>query len=235
MIILPHRRKAFRGGGGGGSGLLTDLVSWWDMSASSGNEPDQHGANDLTDNGGITYHATNGPGSKPCRLLDGTDDFFVGGDYAEFNAGSWTLAGWFYKTSGDCIYEKGTALSAASYTFLFYDESSSTDQFYTSNGSAAGYTTWLGTVRNGWCFAALTFDSATNAATFSNPDYSSGSRTVTGGLVNEGGSFAIGRGLVYGDKLNGRVGPTGLWTRVLTSGEITELYNSGNGLSYADL
>lgn len=47
--------------------------------------------------------------------------------------------------------------------------------------------------------------------------------TLTGSVFNFGGSYG---------GANGKIDDTGIWNRILTDDEVTELYNSGNGKAY---
>lgn len=227
MVINPYAFAT-----GGGSTLLTGLFDYWDLTSASGNETGQHASNVLTDNGGVGYNATGGPDGGPCRVFDGTDDFLQGGDYAFFNSGDWTIAGWFYGTAGDCYLYKGGTWPA--YTLLLYDESTGGFQFWTNGGS--NNNTQIAAVRGSWFFIKLDYNATTTVARISTNAGTHGSRTVTGTLNDVANPLLIGAdGASALPFLQGRANKLGMWSRLLDDAEATTLYNSGAGLNYADL
>jgi len=54
----------------------------------------------------------------------------------------------------------------------------------------------------------------------------------TTGCQDGTNNFLIGAIHGGGDYMDGLVDEVGIWNKVLTSGEITDLYNSGSGLAY---
>jgi hypothetical protein len=89
-----------------------------------------------------------------------------------------------------------------------------------------------------WYFAAMYYDSSTNKVGVS-LNASAWTETSVTGTINTGGDQVKFARLSYqsgwDNYYNGRLDEWGHWGRVLTTAELTELYNSGNGLSYSDL
>jgi hypothetical protein len=46
------------------------------------------------------------------------------------------------------------------------------------------------------------------------------------------GDYRVGSNQDFGEKASGLIDSVGFWKRVLSSGERTTLYNSGNGIEY---
>jgi hypothetical protein len=238
MIILPHRRKAFRGGDG--STLLTDLVAWWDMSALSGNEPDQHGSFDLTDSGGVTYNATGGPGSKPCRIFDGTNDYLTVATSGNLtiNRNNLTWAGWVYKTSDlgyDCIGDWHSSLTTK--CKLAEDGTNKIALWEPLNTNLPfGNPLLAGDWATGsWFSYVLRFNISVGWDLFwNNTKYSNATMTAPSSATD----FMLGAYAYAGTRyftLNGKMGPTCFAKRDWSDAEASEFHASGNGLSYADL
>lgn len=234
MIINPYR---FAGGGGGGSnGLLTNLVSYWKLDEASGTRVDSHGSNDLTDNNtvgsaaGIISNAadfteadseylsttTLPVSSFPCSFscwvkLDDTADEY------EFLS----LA----KNSSPVVYIALRSPPSRGYELQVRSGGSTFDgsNFAAANGGTLS-TDWTHVVAviSGSGDAKLYVDNVlveTDTNTFSWPP----------GMDE----FAIGR---IGDSSPGysncAVDEVGIWSRALSASDVTNLYNSGNGLAY---
>ncbi len=86
---------------------------------------------------------------------------------------------------------------------------------------------------NEWSHVVITFDDATNAAIF----YVNGTQSIK---VNAGaGDFASSKLYIGAAQLpgvqnffNGTIDELGFWNKTLTNGEVTILYNGGDGLGY---
>lgn len=102
-------------------------------------------------------------------------------------------------------------------------------------------------VSNGWIYFndhdgdTLDFGSAWSTVYVDNVVVTSGSTTVTKnewhhivGILSSSGTDNIFIGCRYSlaDYMNGKFDEIGVWNRTLTSTEVSELYNSGDGLQY---
>jgi len=58
-----------------------------------------------------------------------------------------------------------------------------------------------------------------------------GSATLTGVITDIGGAWRVGGG-EFGYQVNGYVDEVGIWQRTLSAAEVSQLYNSGDGLAY---
>lgn len=216
--------------------LTDNLVSYWKLDASSGNESDSHGSNTLTEIGtaGSTSGKLNGgrvvDGAFPTldgfslsdnSAFDGTDRAFTLALW--INATSLSGEGWFLSKWGSLanrefrLYTTGTTL-----VFTIGDSSVSTTSV--NWGSALSTGTWYHVC----CWhdpSANEIGVVVNAGTPVTASWSTG-------IQDGAAAFEVGCNTTDGNNWQGTLDELGLWSRVLTSQERTDLYNSGNGLAY---
>lgn len=210
--------------------LLTDLVAYWKMDEASGTRIDSHGSIDLTDNntvGSATGKINNAAdfekdntesltSSAAGALFSGVTAFTINlwvnaeslvdfqGILGSQNSNTWSL-----------IYRDGTRLRW---------NVAGTDQDYSYSLSTSA-----------WVMITVGFDDAGNQTFVSVNGAAKTTSSNTGTPSTTATLFAIGfntgTGTLYWD---GLVDEVGFWSRVLTDDEISQLYNSGNGLAYED-
>lgn len=188
--------------------LTDNLVSYWKLDESSGNAVDSVGSNTLT-NSNVTYATgkiNNG------AVFNSTSDTLIGTSIS--NPLSFSF--WYNVTQGNSVTYLANASpdntiqsKSSGFTWQIYDGTSSRD-----------FTT---TVKNAtWTHVVFVYN-GTGYLLYENGTYI---ETVTSNQI----SFdKIGRS---GSNINGTIDEVGIWNRALTSGEVTELYNSGVGLQY---
>ncbi len=224
--------------------LLTSLISYWKMDEASGTRVDSNGANNLTDNNStgsttgkinsaadfneaaLTYlsHADNSDLST--GDIDFTLNFWVKSSDFTISSGFPFIAckGWLSDNSADqewCVLVNGSPAP-----FAFYVGSgTSTNNVVNSTGGTPSTGTWY--------MVTVWHDSvnnligiALNAGTADTASHSAG--------VNDGTrDFSIGARPAGSLGWHGQIDEVGFWKRVLTSGERTQLYNSGAGLAFS--
>lgn len=236
FIINPYRHA----GGGATNGLLTGLVSYWKLDETTGTTAyDAHGSNDGT----ITGATINQTG-----IIDKCYDFDGSGDYVD-------LGDWFDGSNSDfsvsCWVELNDT-SSTSYVAVGFDQASIIEPYWMLlHRSDEGGWTWQTDV--GFPDGATRPSITTGASTSfehivlvrdatsgsisiwrNGTEYKDASYNPTFQADHILGRMYIGR-LSYGTNLmNGKIDEVGLWTRVLTSDEVSDLYNSGSGLAYGD-
>lgn len=225
--------------------LTDNLVSYWKLDEASGNRADSHGSNTLTDNNTV--------GAAAAVINDGanfvranSEHLSLSGSGLQPGTTDFTITAWI-KQSGDQVdFENYTFIGRADQFGsggergwrLFSQHAAHTLRILFApgdGGSPVGDIISFGLTPDTWYFVELFYDYSASQLSASLDD---GSRvTVTGSaplLATLATDFGIGGslGLIPGDFLEGMVDEVGYWTRELTSGERTELYNSGDGLSY---
>ena len=226
--------------------LLTSLESYWNLDEASGNAVDSHGSNTLAETSG-TIAAATGPGG-----VSGSRDFEAGdteyltiADNASLSTGDidFTIAAWVqFESLGAnrsivSKYNTGTvreywllyALSTDRLTFTVSNDGTATTPVPADSLGAPSTGTWYFVVA--WHDAAAnTTNIQVNDGAVDSVSYSSG--VLDGGALFSFGATNSGAGTNHHDGLIAKVG---FWKRVLTSGERTQLYNSGTGLLYSEL
>jgi hypothetical protein len=218
---------------------LTDsLISYWKLDEASGDRADSHGANTLTDNN--TVGSTTGKINSAADFASASSEYLSHVDNSDLSTGDidFTIAAWVYLadlSTFRIIVSKDDEASGSREYFLEFNGSTfafnlfkATDSQITATWSSTpSATTWYYVV--GWHDAAANemYIQVNNGT----PD-----GIATGGSLQASGNaqFMIGAREYSGfpSYWNGRIDEVGFWKRVLTSGERTDLYNSGSGFAY---
>ena len=224
--------------------LRDSLISWWELNESSGSRVDAHGSNDLSDintvlaatgkqGNGADFEATNSEALTISDAsqsgLDITGDFSVslwlngetaGGNGVLFS--KWLTTGdqrsyaLFWWSSGNVLR-----------TYISSDGTNANTSKISVSGALSGST---------WYHVVFVYDASAGEVTL----YIDGTATGVGATGHKtsihSGSAQFALGDASGDfgYLDGILDEVAIWSRTLTSGEVSELYNSGAGLSYAD-
>jgi|DEB0MinimDraft_6_1074348.scaffolds.fasta_scaffold54255_2 hypothetical protein len=222
---------------GASNGLLTDLESYWKLDEASGTLADSHGARDVTNNG-ATYGAT---GIIDDALdFDGSNDYATTGTWTGFASGTKTISFWFKAdvipttvtpkdriiTIEDNSYQDRPAFTAG----LF---SSTLDVGFGGN-PWNGYVNLISVSTATWYHIVATMNYSTGALSVYVNGSLEGTATNTG-LVHSNVIVQFGRfNSPFGQFFNGILDEVGIWSRELSSTDVTNLYNSGSGLAYGD-
>ncbi len=131
---------------------------------------------------------------------------------------------------------KGTLSTAATHVFTIYIDFLDRLSFAISDG-AVNYTVQSAALTdNTWAFFSVTYNATTDVLSMS---INRGVATTTTSVPDPQdivANFRIGGAQSVGsDNFLGQESLFGIWTRVLTSTELDELYHSGTGILYADL
>lgn len=216
--------------------LSTNLVAYWKFDESSGNASDSSGnGNTLTNNNTVTY--TTGKINN-CATFGSSDTdkyFQVNSALSATSGGAYSVSMWVNINTDPAsnsyfIYDvDNTNIRLV----IWYLDSSGTKtlRFYDS-GTSMDYNTAL-TVGT-WYHIVIT-RSASKAMTL----YLNGS-SVASGFTGGSSANALNRTVLGGasdsqTSANAlcKIDETGAWSRALSSTEVTQLYNSGNGLPYS--
>ena len=249
--VLPaaELETLFNSGSGKRYDELTDaekvgLVSYWDLTETSGTRSDSHGTNHLTDNNTVTYAINKGGASE------GVGASFVEGNSEALSRADASLVNWPH---GDFHLSMwvNTGASTAGHMASKRDGAGAREWRLSTNtsGGAAGDRAYLTASSNGtdeditlntgddslppgvWGFVEVEREGTTwKVAT-------NGNAYVTGGSAFFNGEAPFQLGCVNATQalfFTGQIDEVGLWNRVLTSQERTDLFNAGRGLFYGD-
>lgn len=223
---------------------LTDsLVAWYRLDEASGSRADSSGnAYTLTDNNTV--------GSNTGLVSALAADFVAAsseslsathaGLIAPFTiAAAWSWVLWIYpespieSTLSEPIstYNSTKGIQCRRRGQTAFGSSTIAWDIVNDAGTAKRIEGTANTPINNWSMIALVYNGSGSAFCRTNASTSGNTTGITGTLT-PAATFRIGaRGAPTGaDYWDGRVGPVGLWSRALTSGELDQLYNSGAGL-----
>ena len=216
--------------------LLTDLRNYWALDEASGNRADTVGSVTLTDNNSVTSAtglfgtAAEFDASNSEMLTNTTSGF-------DFYTNDFTINIWATKT-----------VDSSSFIGLFSNRFGTVSNGWITLGTRDRILTLeVKSVTNitasdsfnphnqGWQMYTITYNATSKVLTLYRNTTSAG--TAGAGTPEPGDAsngISIGRWFEGAQHWDGLSQGVGLWTRILDSDEIDELYNSGDGLAYAN-
>lgn len=209
-----------------GGTLTTGLVSYYRLSDTT----DFYGSNNLTNNGGATFRAgkyNNGvdfgttipQSSKALSFSTGLGIDLSGA----FSISFWAKIASTPGVDGSCLLDWRSTTGTASYLIVATNPSATTLGNCSFGGNNIKPDTALGTTWNHFVF---TRTGAGATAVYVNGN-SVG--TGTGANSNAGNKFVLGAYTNIQFGLAGLIDEVGIWSKALSTTEISDLYNSGNG------
>jgi hypothetical protein len=220
--------------------LTDNLVAYWKLDEASGTRADSVGSNTLTDINTVT--SATGKINNAGQFTKSNNEALSIANNTDVQLGDidWTVTAWVYLDSepGQMdIISKATGFSTGTREFeLMY----LSDRFVLNTG---GFISPVATADNfgavstsTWYFIVAWHDAAGNTINISVNNGTANSTATSGSFGTQGsGEFTIGSYNANQTTLwtyDGRIDEVGLWKRVLTSQERTDLYNSGAGFAY---
>jgi len=217
------------------STLLTGLTGYWKLDESAGatRNDSTANANHLTDHN--TVGSSAGKIGNAANFVSASSRYLSHADAAAFQMGSSTdfsLAAWVKYT-------------ATNQLFVCYGQFGATNKhYYFTNGTGISAVVGDGTTNvtvgavhafddNAWHLAIMTASRTGNLTLYVDNTVEGVPTSIsTLGSLNNTLGFAIGADPLPQLYFDGSVDEVGLWNRVLTSGELTELWNAGAGKTY---
>lgn len=224
-----------------GGTLPTSLVSYWPLREAGGTRLDAMGKMHLTEVAGEAVTSAAGKvGTAAAAFAGNTSSRLrcIDNPHIVSGATSFTIAGWAYLTNlsatrllmgkTDGVSQRSWYLSyfQTNNTMLFYfahDPAGITSASVESNAAAVSAATWFFFACGKNASANQIFVKINNASTKTAAS-STAIQTVTSRLVLGGNDLA-------GSEHLGRLEQVGYWSKALSSTELTDLYNNGNGVS----
>ena len=218
--------------------LTDNITACWHFDESSGNAADSVGSRTATNQNTVTYSA--GKFSNAATFAAASSQYFT---FTKFDPGSsaFSIAFWFKYTGTippsvyPCIIsqwdetggDREWAVAIVGSNMYFYVADSGS----TSNTLAS--TTTL--VQNTTYFCVCT-KSGTTGKIYINASLEGTKTTFVSTVVSGSASPRIGHSYRFGNKSdnywNGQIDELTIWSRELSSTEVTTLYNGGTGLAY---
>jgi hypothetical protein len=232
--LLLLRKRAT---GGAASPLLTDLVAYWKLDETAGTRFDSVSANDLSDNGGVGFGI--GKIGNAASFVNANNEYLSRPMVPDLQlTGDLSLSCWFKldaSASPSAYYGLVSSDTNASDRGLRleWDVIAQTSRFviFDSVGGVFAIATWGTTLSvDTWYHVIAWYDSTADTA---NITINNGIPvSVTGSGVVETAATTFYVGLRDGEPMWGLIDEVGIWSRVLTAAERTQLYNGGAGLTY---
>lgn len=219
--------------------LTYGLVSYWKLDESSGNASDSVGSNTLTNNNSASYAA--GKINNGVDLETSSSQSLTCADNASLSiTGDMSISLWVKPESlvaNQVIIGKWASTSDQR-SYAFFINSSGVLRAYISSDGTNANTSKLdltATTLSAGTMYYLTFVYDASAGSISLYINGSLNNTSTGhktSIYNSTSIFGLGNNLEDFDYFDGIIDEAALYNRILTSDEVTSLYNSGAGLTY---
>lgn len=217
---------------GGGSTLLTSLRAYWAMDETTGMVlSDELGSYNGTTSGVASVTSVLGYSRQYTSSSSQYSDF--GQTVGDLGTGDFSINFWFRAPSlpGDEQGLMGTAgipsfyvTTSSTNTLLGVFNFSGTDLTFASNGAFSA---------NAWYMITVTVARAGLATMYVNGTAQTDTEDISASSavsLTTNAYYYIARSGI--DYFNGYIDEAGIWTKVLSAGEVTELYNAGSGKSY---
>ena len=213
---------------------LTDsLISYWKFDEASGNALDSHGTNDLTDNN--TVGSATGKIGNARDFELGNAEYFSKASNSDLQTGDidFTITCWVKLESNGQTMQVVTKYSDASNEYaIIYDNVNAKFYFYSGTSfTSVASTTPTPIATATWYFIAVWFNASANSINIKVNNGTTYSNTVTPTSAGSA-NFKIGLRDDSTQYWDGLIDEVGFWKRLLTSDELTSLYNGGSGLAY---
>jgi len=212
--------------------LTDNLVSYYKL---EGNSTDSVGSNNGTDTS-ITYSHANG------KVLQGAG--FGGaskislGTSSTLNPAALTITAWVkassFANAYNAVYARTTDADGLKFNLLSVKTDGRIAVYFSGTGgtisSDGPSTTAIST--GTWYLLTMTYSTTAGLIIYINAEVDN-SVAANGTLATITGTSYIGEDAYYTPRFwNGAIDEVGVWSRVLTPTEITQLYNYGAGLTY---
>jgi hypothetical protein len=215
------------------SPLLSSLVAHWRLEEASGTRFDSHGGNDLSENNSVGSAA--GKLGNAVLFAAANEESLAIADNGTLSMGDidFTIAGWVYFESlgsGGLVSKWG---AGPVLEYMVYFNGTNLQFLISANGSAAvSITNSQAVSATTWYFFVAWHDAMANTINLTVNNNTAASLSHSTGVFDGTAAFSLGRNEEGLSWLDGRLDSVSIWKRILTSGERTQLHNSGNGLDY---
>lgn len=207
------------------STILNNINAYYKLDESSGNASDSIGGNTLTNNGTVTY----GTGKINNGAINNATNtkYLAAASSISYSSGTNRTWNFWYNATAFTGYLLDNLNSAGGgLRMIAYGGGDSQIHMFANGNEVLSGTLSTST----WYMVTIT-KTGTTYELFING--TSKGTTAVGALSYTGDYFVgLNSGPTGGGGGNGTIDEIGVWSRVLTSGEISSLYNSGSGLAY---
>lgn len=217
--------------------LIDNLLSYWKCDEASGDLLDAHGSVDLTD--------TNTVGSATGIINNGRDYELSNSEYhtatdpnsLDFGDEDFSISLWFNMETASntlgLLWKGNPDFSQAGYRLRMTSVAGFPGvRFQVRNTTTGTVTSSVSFSASTWVHIVAWHDSVGNEIGVRWNDSAQSTTSHSNGCAANALDFEIGRAASSGAYFDGIIDEVGIWDKVLSSSEITDLYNSGSGLAY---
>ena len=221
--------------------VIDNLIGDWELDEANGNALDSHGSNPLTDTNTV---GTNGSGWRDFEADN--SEYFSHGDNADLSTGhiDFSVETWVQmesKTIDRCIVQKWDGTGTE--WIIWYDQfgnfgTADRFGFLIHNGLSviAAQANNLGSPSLSTPYQIIArVNATTKTISITVNDGTPNTNTYSANVDDTGAGFYIGSNGGTANYWDGLIQRTRFWKKELTDAEVTWLYNSGSGRSYADI
>lgn len=220
------------------STLNTSLISYWKLDEASGTRVDSEPTGtpqDLTDNN--TVNQTNGVIGSAAWFIAANSEDLTRSDSADLDLldEDWSISAWAYlDTTGanrSIVAKYTTTGNQRGYALIYSSSASRWQAIVSSNGVntvTLNANTFGAPSISTWYHLVLIHDSVNNLLRII-VNGTEDSVSYGTGVFDSTSNFYIGNAGFSGAYHNGKIDEVGIWRKVLSASEITELRNSGSG------
>ncbi len=218
------------------STLLNGLVSWWELDEASGTRFDAHASNDLSDNNTVGQAA--GKVSNAADFVAAQSEYLShAGSPFSLGDASFTITAWIYTNAvGTSRWVLGKDGEGNSEYSIRFDGSTNRIQWQVSPDGAADVivtATSFGALSAAtFYFVAVGHDADADETWVSINDGAVDTTAHAGGVNQGARAFVLGARSTPSNYWDGRLDNVTFHSRRLTASELTELFNSNNGIPY---
>lgn len=206
--------------------LTDNLISYWKMEGNSNDSVDSNNGTDTS----ITYGTSYGKIAQGA-LFNGTTSK-ISLPTSTNISGDFTVSMWIKPPNAGYSGQLFTDWNTSTKNIYIQVDANNLLAFYRGDGTTgqdSALTTATPLTGGTWYFVVFTQSGTTKNIYINAGTPSTQTTTNTGGVT--GNIDTLGQTITGDPALNGSMDEVGLWSRALTSTEITTLYNSGNGLT----
>lgn len=242
MVMVANMLLAPKIGEASLTATSGQLVSYWEMEETTGSRVDSAGNNDLSENNSVTYNTGiigNGAeftraNSEYLSIADASQTGLDLGVSTSFTISMWVKSStWAYSYGLISKYGNASTMSWKVYfsgnTLYHHNSDNGTNLLYP-------YYAWSPST-NVWYHMCEVYDLSVPSNTTYINGTSIGSGTTYSSFYDNANPFLIGvyYNGTYNDYFTGIIDEVSIWSTALSENDCDYLWNSGTGVSYADL
>lgn len=225
--------------------LPTNLVSYWELEEESGTRADVVGTScggsgcDLDDNATVLFGT--GKQGNAADFEKDTSEYLSHVDHADLSiTGAFSISGWWKPEtiSGSDIFASKWKDNSPNRSWVIDYQTGGPRLLMSPNGDnpLTVVTSTEDLSAGNWYHIVATFEPSTEMAIWVNNVVTVNTTSIPATIHDNSSQFRIGSAEIFGGSVSaysdGLIDEVGIWDKVLSDSEISDLFNSGAGLPY---